>query len=65
MPSAPPMMNDAARLITVLKRPFTICQPSQPETAKASAVKKNFCQPPASARKLNAAPGLYSRVKPK
>jgi len=34
---------------------------NQTDTADDKATKNHFCQPPASAKKLNAAPGLKTR----
>ena len=58
LPKAPLMIKLAATVISTLNLRLKIKNPKYKLTPKAKQKKKYFCQPPASAKKLNAAPGL-------
>ena len=59
LPTAPPMTSAKGSAVRQSPRGVRASQKtSSPLIANASTVKNQVCQPPASARKLNAAPAL-------
>ena len=59
LPSAPPITSENGSAVRQSARGVRESQnPSRPEMPRPSTVKNHFCQPPASARKLKAAPVL-------